>query len=258
MKRSLALAAAAVTFAAAAPAAAIVNGSATPEGAFAFTVSLQRANGGSFCGGSVIARRWVLTAAHCVPTGSPNNLFVVTGRTDLNNASKGQRIEVDAVRVNPAYNADASTHDTALLHLAEATRAPAITLADARYEPLEKAGTPVTVTGYGDQTPTLGLNSSRRLRSVDLAVVSDKDCAQNNELVLGDFDGPTGVCAQALLKDSCQGDSGGPLFGKVAGRPVQIGVVSYGFSCAVPEFPGVYSEVNNPQNRRWIRAIARV
>ena len=103
------------------------------------------------------------------------------------------------------------------------------------------------VAGWGDQTPTLGLNSTNRLRYVDLKVVSDSECGRAN---LG-FHGPSGVCAEELAKDSCNGDSGGPLFHNGTTR-IQVGIVSYGTGCGLPKFPGVYSEVNNSEIRSWI------
>lgn len=251
--RLLAVTAAAATAALlTAPAHAVVNGSAAAEGSLPFMASLQDGTGFAFCGGSVIASGWVLTAAHCVADGDASDLYVVTGRTDLGDTSKGQRIKVSKVYVNPAYAN--SAHDSALLQLSTPTSSPGIALAGAGDDDLEVAGTTVTVAGWGDTLPTMGLFATNQLQYVDLQVVSDSECGQTN---LG-LDGPTGVCAAALLKDSCQGDSGGPLWGVKAGRKVQVGIVSYGQSCALPKFPGVYSEVNNTQIRGWITSVSGV
>ena len=44
-------------------------------------------------------------------------------------------------------------------------------------------------------------------------------------------------------KDSCGGDSGGPLIQFVENRATLIGVVSWGYSCAMKGAPGVYAKV---------------
>jgi len=234
------------------PAHAIVNGTASAEGSQPFMASVQDGSGFHFCGGSVIAGGWVLTAAHCVPDGDASDLYVVTGRTNLDDTGKGQRIKVSNVFVHPAYAN--SAHDAALLQLSSPTTSPAISLAGTSDDDLETAGTTVTVAGWGDTLPTMGLFATNQLQQVDLKVVSDSECGQTN---LG-FDSATGVCAAELLKDSCQGDSGGPLWAVKAGRKVQIGVVSYGQSCALPRFPGVYSELNNAAIRGWITTVSGV
>ena len=254
MKLSRLLVAAAVTAAVAGPIApsnAIVNGSAAPEGAYPFMAAVTDAGGFQFCGASVISSTWVLTAAHCVQGEQASKIRVVTGRTNLGNTSQGQVHQVTSIHIEPLY--DDSAYDAALLRLTTATTAAPIQLATASNDNLEAAGTIVRVTGWGDQTGTLGLTATNQLRYVDLKVVSDGECGQTN---FG-LHGPTAVCAAELAKDSCQGDSGGPLFWNGSPR-IQIGIVSYGVGCGLPRFPGVYSEVNNPHIRSWITSVSGV
>lgn len=57
------------------------------------------------------------------------------------------------------------------------------------------------------------------------------------------------ICAGSLNgdKDACGGDSGGPLMHEINEdnnyRVYQIGIVSYGFRCAEPGYPGVYTRI---------------
>jgi len=53
-------------------------------------------------------------------------------------------------------------------------------------------------------------------------------------------------------KDACQGDSGGPLrmVSDVLGDEELIGITSWGYGCARPFSPGVYTDVATHAN--WI------
>lgn len=59
------------------------------------------------------------------------------------------------------------------------------------------------------------------------------------------------ICATHQWRDSCQGDSGGPLVLK--GTNIQVGIVSWGYSCGDPNFPGVYSDVYSL--RHFIKSV---
>ncbi|MGH9136881.1 MAG: S1 family peptidase [Acidimicrobiales bacterium] len=229
---------------------AVVGGSPVPDGKYPFMAAVLD-DGSQFCGGSVIASTWVLTAAHCVADGSAAGLSVSVGDSDW---AQGTRIPVTQVFVHLAYDDSSQANDAALLRLASAAPVAPITLAGPGDDAFEAHGAPVTVAGWGSIIPIVGLLPplDSQMREAALTVVGDAQCTQDN-------DPATQVCAEALLRDSCQGDSGGPLFATApGGARIQVGIVSYGLGCAVPLFPGVYSEVNSPSIRSFISQTAGV
>lgn len=56
-----------------------------------------------------------------------------------------------------------------------------------------------------------------------------------------------------FLLDTCQGDSGGPLMVFTPNHQwVLVGLTSFGYGCARPDYAGVYTRVSMYQN--WIQS----
>ena len=86
----------------------IVGGSLVPTGSYPWTAALLGSNGSQFCGGSLIAPKWVVTAAHC----SSSAASVRVGSVDRQ--SGGQVIRVIRRINHPQYS---TQNDIALLEL---------------------------------------------------------------------------------------------------------------------------------------------
>jgi trypsin len=222
----------------------IVGGVEAEKGEFPFMVSLQRTYGSRpFCGGSLIASNWVLTAAHCSGSSMVQNTRVKIGHHTVKDTVGVESHAIKRVIIHPQYNGGTIDYDYALLELATPSEYTPVKLQQVEVEiPSDGEGAPVsTVIGFG-ATSEGGPQSDVMLK-VDKPLVSFDQC---NEAYEGEITEQM-ICAGFPEggKDSCQGDSGGPLILRdAANEPVLTGVVSWGHGCARPEKYGVYSKVS--------------
>jgi secreted trypsin-like serine protease len=112
-------------------------------------------------------------------------------------------------------------------------------------------GENVTLVGWG--TTSFQGEIAKNLMEVVVPVVSNEECNKNYTSMEGSaFAYPDGINHNFICaglpeggKDSCQGDSGGPLMYPIDGSWYQFGIVSFGYKCAEPGYPGVYTRVSN-------------
>lgn len=211
----------------------IVGGIEADLSAHPYQVSLRNKAGDHFCGGSIISKRYILTAAHCVvrlPTLSPG-ITIHVGTA--NRTSPGTVYDAEKVIVHEGFDSFLLAHDIALVEVSK----------DIEYRPLvqpvslpktnvEEVGTRCTATGWGrlqyqGKVPVL-------LQKLETYIVSLEVCTAEFWRVTDAH-----ICTfKAKGAGMCHGDSGGPLLC----NNVQVGIVSFGNECAYGT-PDVFTRV---------------
>ncbi|KAF9418623.1 hypothetical protein HW555_004589 [Spodoptera exigua] len=230
----------------------IIGGSSTTIEQYPFTVQVYILSGGAnkfTCGGTLLTRRHVLSAAHCFVSSNnavlnPNLFTIRVGSTFL--YSGGTTHQVSAIVVHENYGSPVRNNDIAVLLLRTA-----VTLSSSVISakiPMQGASVPdnatVIAVGWGktDFADISSVLNEVSVRKINLSI------CQFNYLRLQATNGipypvtNNMVCAGILgVGDACQGDSGGPLlYGDVV-----VGVTSWGAGCALADYPGVYARVSS-------------
>ena len=240
-----------------ASASAIVGGAPAAPGRWPWMAALvspysSDAAQGFTCGGTVIAPRRVLTAAHCVLGVAPSELAVVVGRQRLSQPG-GKTIPVAGIAVFPGYvDSQRQPLDAAIVTLAEDAGVAPVRLATAADAAAWAPGTASWVAGWGqlEAKPTAGGTNyyADRLRELQLPLVSDEACeaayGAGNEAVA--YRPQYNLCAGTGTGTTggCYGDSGGPLAVETPAGWVQVGIVETGDACASPGFYDIYTRAD--------------
>ncbi|WP_255555568.1 S1 family serine peptidase [Enterovibrio paralichthyis] len=233
--------------------------------------------GSAYCGGVVIANRWILTAAHCLDTAGDNDAFdlasandvsVYTGTAEINGVGFADfQSSVAAIYANSNYDKTTFSNDIALIKLSTDihANASAVQLADLTVQAdvdatANLSNNDLQLTGWGF-TNANRTGYTDTLQKAALSTVSDATCASDWGTTVSGVSNyqKKYFCAEAPGKGACNGDSGGPLVwfdpsraGDADGGATLVGLVSFGIDaqCASSSFPDVYTQVSNYSS--WI------
>ena len=212
--------------------------------------SSQTDEKGFFCGGTLIAERWVLTAAHCLEKLNSSDLTVILGQDSLNNL-QGETLRVNRIVIHPFYNKDSLFNDLALVQLSSATQREPLQILDK--ESLQNLPNKEAIAlGWGNiTTDTRNSVLPDTLQQVSLPIISNALCRYTANV----FDGM--ICAGVTEggQDTCSGDSGGPLivFDKTSNHWRHTGITSFGTAdeCGQADFYGIYTR--SPEYQDFIK-----
>lgn len=217
-----------------------------------YQVALLNGNGtAQFCGGAIIDSQWIMTASHCLTQLSGPSDILIGYSSEVLKDDNMKYATVAQIIIHEEYNSSSQENDIALLRLnaplelsQRAKIVPMLTASQAAAG-LTDEGVMTTVSGWGNTVTTQNFIAPDTLQVVNVPIVSNQAAndAYGRGMITDD------MLAAGILgvggKDACQGDSGGPLVVEDQdGNAILAGVVSWGYGCADPNFPGLYSRVS--------------
>ena len=239
----------------------IVGGSNAKIKEVPWQVSLHH-NGQHNCGGVIISKDYILTAAHCVDMDSNvNNYKIYAGLTNQNNKGVAQVRSIRTITKHPLFihNGPVSKNDIAILELAASLNFNSkvkpihiASLADAA-NGLTDAKKTGTISGWGYSVKQGGYYIPTVLQSATVPIVANST-VQKLPLYQIYFDIKTMLAVgrkSGSVINTCRGDSGGPFAIKQNNIWKLAGIASWGPSnCTKPNSPGVFTRVSSYY--KWI------
>ena len=212
----------------------IVGGSNAFVGQIPWQVQIE--NMGFICGGTIINRRMILTAAHCIEARSPSAYRVVAGLVSQTAIDSAPAITIGQIVKHPNYDANSNIFDFAVLITKfdipfNSTSIRPVCLPNDGAKSYVSSAAHISGWGYVEDGRPV---TPETLQAASVYVYSNVECQSKYSYNVDITDEM--ICAAAPGIDTCQGDSGGPMTVLEDGRYHLIGVTSFGISCARFDF----------------------
>jgi len=218
-------------------------------GEFPWQASLQTISTGAHrCGGSLINDQWVLCAAHCADGISASTYNMVLGKLHRLSKDETERhFKIEKIIKHEKWTGTTGTlqNDVSLFKLAEKVDFEK----DKHLVPICLAPSGLNVTGMTCTTSGWGRTSLSKpapdvLQTISDKIVTNEVCEKENGQVRHIVDGM--ICSGGFTegRGACYGDSGGPLQCKIEDAWTQVGIVSWGKTCAHVDHADVYTRVS--------------
>ncbi|KFW02931.1 Granzyme A, partial [Fulmarus glacialis] len=231
----------------------IIGGHVVRPHSWPFMAAIQTRNS-TVCGGALVEKQWVLTAAHCELNKS--EVRVVLGAHQASIAEKEQQIfKVTRYFPNPQFARSSKGNDIMLLKLNGIAKlnkyVQLLPLPDSCED--IKPGTTCKVAGWGVRSSG---KPSKYLRKTTLKIVGRESCKKQSHKDGGyAFNNGSLFTGNKALNEAGQIHSNfnhicGPLI--CAGR--YSGIVSFGKGCGRRGMPGVYTRLTE-KYIDWIKKI---
>lgn len=228
----------------------ILGGLPAEQNEFPYQVSVEYLNitgyyYQQFCAGSILNKRWILTAAHCINNQLNIRARIVAGGLDLGDESSFKQMR-DVIEMfyheNYAQNGYPAPNDIGLMKVNKSFKfnlsVKPISLPEPGRIPFGSA----IISGWGSTSYTDEPNYSSILLKVTVPIINYKKCVQLHDVP---YLRESNICAGNGKKSTCNGDSGGALIQKTSNGIIQIGIMSWvPLPCGDQNKPAVYTRVS--------------
>ncbi|XP_075404021.1 serine protease 46-like [Tenrec ecaudatus] len=235
----------------------VVKGKVVEEGKWPWQVSILFL-GVYVCSGSLFHEQWVLTAAHCLQRSkNESNYLVKVGTQHF--SENGTQLLVTHIVIHRGFD-NLASQDIALLKLqkpvAWSQQVQPVCLPSTNYRP--PVGSLCWVIAWGKagkqatQMPTL-----YNLHEVSVRILPNNMCNQKYQFLVKrgqqKFIGNDMLCGSLERGVKyCQSNSGSPLVCEENNTWIQVGLVSWGFSCSRSRLPSIYTSTSH--FNQWIKS----